>query len=244
MVGARRRGAAGTAGSPGREAHARLAADAPPAALEGAKALVDGLIAERGDDGRGALSPTGPALGVSGAGAASPAAPGSGGGGVRPGAARGGDPSGDRPRVADQLRMGHLHPRDNALAMGTPVDVETLSVEVRLLRVQPAPAALLGRIARLDAVSAPHPPEREAAARGVLNVTNVLTHLMPVLLEDAADGVRHLLCARAPPPATAAAAAAASPGGALPADASAERLIGGVLKAHFAPGLRVPDGRR
>ena len=229
----------------------RLAADAPPAALEGAKALVDGLIAERGDDGRGALSPTGPAqLGVSGAGAASPAAPGS--------AAAAADPARreaeirqaiDLARLQINSRMGHLHSWDNALAMGTLVDVETLSAdEVRSCRAcnQGRLAALLGRIvARLDAVSAPHPPEREAAARvAFLNVTNVLTHLMPVLLEDAADGgVRHLLCARAPPPATAAAAAAASPGGALPADASlAERLIGGVLKAHFAPGLCVlPD---
>ena len=202
----------------------RLAADAPPAALEGAKALVDGLIAERGDDGRGALSPTGPAqLGVSGAGAASPAAPGGG--------AAASDPARreaeirqaiDLARLQINSRMGHLHSWDNALAMGTLVDVETLSAdEVRSCRAcnQGRLAALLGRIvARLDAVSAPHPPEREAAARvAFLNVTNVLTHLMPVLLEDAADGgVRHLLCARAPPPATAAAAAAASPGGALP----------------------------
>ena len=183
----------------------RLAADAPPAALEGAKALVDGLIAERGDDGRGALSPTGAAqLGVSGAGALSPAAPGGG--------AAASDPARreaeirqaiDLARLQINSRMGHLHSWDNALAMGTLVDVETLSAdEVRSCRAcnQGRLAALLGRIvARLDAVSAPHLPEREAAARvAFLNVTNVLTHLMPVLLEDAADGgVRHLLCARA-----------------------------------------------
>ena len=199
----------------------RLAADAPPAALEGAKALVDGLIAERGDDGRGALSPTGPAqLGVSGAGAASPAPPAS--------AAAAADPArreaeirqaSDLARLQINSRMGHLHSWDNALAMGTLVDVETLSAdEVRSCRAcnQGRLAALLGRIvARLDAVSAPHPPEREAAARvAFLNVTNVLTHLMPVLLEDAADGGVRLLCARATP--ATAAAAAASPGGASP----------------------------
>ena len=192
----------------------RLAADAPPAALEGAKALVDGLIAERGDDGRGALEPDGPGAarrvrrrrGVAGG-------PGSA-------AAAASDPARreaeirqaiDLARLQINSRMGHLHSWDNALAMGTLVDVETLSAdEVRSCRAcnQGRLAALLGRIvARLDAVSAPHPPEREAAARvAFLNVTNVLTHLMPVLLEDAADGgVRHLLCARArrpprPPP--------------------------------------------